>query len=121
MSDRAVSLLILARKWALARADVRRLVKARGRLCCEKQWTVKGDPVGDSPAEHPCWKPVYEHTEYGDFGRVVIRGGWAPYEDPDEWCDSCRKRQAIHEQIRPAQNRAAGLAGALQRAALRGD
>lgn len=97
-------ILALSRRYVEARDEVARLKRKRFAAQCERE--CAHDSGGLIAA---CWKMTYDK---GD-PEVGLRAGWEHGTDPDEWCDACKRRQAIHEQIRPAQRRLAGRMSAL--------
>jgi len=103
----------LARRYVEARDEVARLKRERAECECERaeQEDSPMDPVTWARLD-PCWKAKHE-TEIREDGRVVSRGGWEYGTHPADWCDSCKRRQAIHVQIRPAQQRMAARLGAI--------
>lgn len=119
----------LARRYVEARDDVAALTSARRASRCDYEPTygyvehpeeprrVRNHDAGcdcrpaqmDGPCHEPCWKrrtPMVTINHEGD----TKGGDLAPVED---WCPSCRERQAIHVQIRPAQRRMAARLSAL--------
>lgn len=103
---------------ATAKDEVTRLKRERGVLYCANETRDAYNPG------EPCWKIVNEpgHTDHhATTGEPIpVRAhceAWGG--EMEEWCESCRKRQSLHDQINPAIRRAASLQGALLRAARR--
>ncbi len=87
----------LAMRWAVARTEKNRLQAERNSLHCdhESQGTG-GDP--------PCWK--HWQQEHGDDPTEADM-------DEYEWCDDCRKRQAVHEKYVKIRSKSGALLVAL--------
>jgi len=96
----------LARRYVEARDEVARLKREREACVCDH------DPMDEAGVIHgkACWRGGWEPdcTDSGRYGSE-----WVYNVDPADWCDSCKRRQAIHVQIRPAQRRMAARLGAI--------
>lgn len=115
----------LARRYVEARDEVAALKHARSQRRCDHEapfeddredprevgYPSAGASFADREYHPPCWKMIA--TDDADFD---IPGGGAtvePYREHADWCPSCRERQAVHAQIRPAQRRMAARLSAL--------
>lgn len=111
----------LAISYVTARDEHRRLKRGRAAIYCAYEVDPTATPpigfddlVDDSyiqqgPTGTPCWKTITEEVE-GPFGPEP----WSStYRDPPDWCEPCRRRQLIHDQLKPAQRRMAGCMAAL--------
>ncbi len=118
----------LIRKFADVRALRDRLRWERGGLCCERAEVVSVHDLEDAMAEaksdplatfelpqptqaEPCWKAARKWEDTGYRSRF--------YFDPpqSEWCESCRKRQAVSDAYRATVRQHGGaLRGLLARA-----
>lgn len=77
--DESVMQAVLA--WGTARAEALRLRAERSALACEyEEW---GDPSVGDPGVAACW--------HGSGESIT------------DWCETCQKRQPLHEQFLPAQ------------------
>lgn len=113
------SIQALAIRYVEARDEHRRLKAERAALYCDHEELTPFDPtkvvlptdiyVPRRAQRDACWKGHYETRGYVDNVHDV----WVHDVDPPDWCDPCKARQAIHEQIKPAQRRMAGRMSAL--------
>ncbi len=103
-----------AARWIHARAKVKTLRSAR-MLYCERAEPVTQEDLDDAAAEYqsdplgdyvfpqptqdqPCWKPTGADQD--------DRSTYLPRE---RWCQTCLKRQAIHDELVSARRHAAGV------------
>lgn len=112
----------LACRYVEARDEVAALKASRARHRCDHEAPDEDDredprevgypPAGAAFADReyrpPCWKMIAEDVGV-DWPVVTVE----PYRERGDWCLSCRERQAIHVQIRPAQRRMAARLSAL--------
>jgi hypothetical protein len=85
--------------WDACCQTINRTKAERGAVMCEHE-CPRFDDLGEdderdgifvSAPKEPCWKPI----GHDEDGRPI-------YSPQSEWCESCRRRQAIHEQWRAA-------------------
>lgn len=115
----------LALRYVRARDEVTRLEKARRECRCEHEapWGDDREPIAEGdhrtaagPVKEyrqPCWKKQYIAAESEDGHTITHGGGWELASPPESWCESCKRRQAIHDQIKPARLRRSARLGAL--------
>lgn len=100
-----------------ARQQVIDLKRERNACRCGfevSRWTADdwGEPM-DAPARSACWALVIVDND----GNAEPAGG----EDPTAWCESCQRRQALHERWRVARLLVGPARNRLRIAVLRGD
>lgn len=90
--------------WERCRQEEEELRGIRRALPCalERDPDAERQPYGVPP----CWKR-----------RKEAPGGHVPLLEPAAWCDGCRERQAVHEQLRRKSQERAAYERSLQRRA----
>lgn len=81
-------LLASVLRWNALRIEAARLRKERAGIKCD---SCKRD--GEEEVGTPCWKWVHEYGPGGDTG------GRSADLEGEPWCESCKRRQSIHERF----------------------
>lgn len=125
----AVDLATLTRRYVEARDEVARLTRERDGCACDFETLYEfGETIREplrtraatfegvraikngnpDPAREPCWRCVV--VDAGDDGAEVEAIG--DYAD-EGWCEPCRRRQALHVEMKAAKKRVAARLSAL--------
>lgn len=108
-----------AMRWIEARIERDRLEKERDGILCAHEKIVEHSETGlfglppytwEAREGTACWK-----GHYADEDRHGVDRGWVTHREPEEWCEPCKARQALHERYRKARYLTTGRLGALNR------
>lgn len=121
--DSAEGVAAKAVRAARTRDEVRRLTRERNATQCEIEDGGDDSPEYTLNQRYParpptraCWARVAVDPADCDMPGPVTH---EPNVEREDWCDACVRRQALHDQIKPARHKAAGAMSALMRAARR--